>query len=134
MKNILLCLISLLVAALAVGYPTSDQVHDVWESDPKIIVAMVQKLYVVENAVPVLEMPNLMIVELDDGSTRVEYSGIMGLFIGTEEHNLSYAITLKPNNVVIGYTPQPRFPWEWLVIGGIALVGGGFVAGVLATR
>jgi len=114
--------------------PSQSQVEEVWESNPEIIISIVQKLYVIENAMPVLTMPDLTIIELDDGSTRVEYSGIMGLYIGNDLYNLSYDIELSPKDVVIGYTPETRFPWGWLAAGaGIAFVGG-ILVGVLVVH
>ena len=136
MKRLLafLTLITVSFTALA-NTPTDIQVVEAWESNQGAIVAMVQKLYVLEHAEPVLSIPELMIIETTDNTVVVDYADKMTIEIGVAPDNLLYSIDLEPKDVTIASVAIDQTLPIWIkVVISVALFLGGVVTGTLSAR
>lgn len=133
MRNLLIVLIISFLAvpvfAQDVTPPSSEEVKKLIEEDPEAAVQMIQKLYILEHAVPQLLFPELVLIELKDGSARIEYQGILGIDIGTSEANLRYDIELEPKEVIIARKECPGFPWGIVIATGVGSLVLGIVLG-----
>lgn len=135
MKRLLTCLILVLVSSslLFADIPSDSQIRAVWDSRPELIVSMVQKLYVLEHAEPVIDIPPLAIIETKDNALVLDYQGNMTMEIGEAPNNLSYEIELSPKEVTVATRPDEG-PSIWFYIGGGALLfAGGVIAGSVVT-
>lgn len=95
--------------------PTDIKIKLAYADNPTLIYEMVRKLYVLEHAIPTIDIPELSVIETEE-RTIVEYRGDMSIYIGDENHNLDYTIKIEPQEVVIGKVIIPETPWG-LIIG-----------------
>jgi len=127
------------VDLFAQDYPTDEKVAEIIESAPDLVIDMVQKLYVLEHADPLLFLPPLMIFETENNISEVKTNisvvsfgdGKAELKIGTDEHNLLYYIELDVEKVI--YTEDPKtivkFDWVTTIISVSVSFGLGFLLG-----
>lgn len=139
MRNLLIFLIlTLTVSIPAVAdtdVPTADQVRAVWDYNQDAIIGMVQKLYILECAVPVIVFPALSIVETNTGQVVVSYSGTMSIDIGISPDILVYEVAVEPKDVTVAMLPEKEgLPWWVYAAGGVVLFSVGVVTGVLSVR
>jgi hypothetical protein len=125
-------------------YPSEEKVIELMDNDPLLIVSMVQKLYVLEHSYPVLTLPPILLLKVNDNLREVNnnYSEVIGnltivtfggknaeLKIGTDKYNLFYSIPLNVSKVI--YTPESDNN-SGFTTGSVLLIGAGcFCAGFL---
>lgn len=134
MKSSLICLLLITVSAFAVAndVPTDEQIKNAWGYNQGAIIGMVQKLYIVENAVPVIDFPALSIVETKQGEIVVDYNGPMVIEIGTVPDVLMYEVTMEPKDVTVAMQPPPfEMPWWGYGLMIVLPLAGGFIGGVV---
>ena len=134
MKILLMCLISFLLLISTMVYsepPTREQFDDLVLEDSELVYLMIVKLYMLEHAYPIISLPQLMVIDMEDGSSNIQWDGVMSIDIGEAPNNLKYEVVLEISNVISGYKPEREFPWGWVALGGASVFVIGVVIGVL---
>ena len=133
MRILVMCLMAsfLLPLPLSAEPPTREKFDTLVAEDPELIYYMIVKLYLIEHADPVLSIPQLMVIDMEDGSSNIQWDGNLTIDIGEEPNNLRYDVELEVSNVISGYKPEREFPWGWVALGGGTLLVIGIVIGVV---
>lgn len=133
MRTLLMCLMAslLLLGTVYSEPPTREKFDTLVEEDPELVYMMIVKLYLLERAYPIISLPQLMVINMEDGSSNIQWDGVMAIDIGDAPNNLKYEVVLEVSNVISGYKPEREFPWGWVIIGGVGLFATGVAIGIL---
>lgn len=110
--------------------PDCKQIDKVYKSNPDAVCKMVQKLWVLEHATPVVGLPEQRFIWRNDGSLVVDYVGFGVISLGEDANQMAYRFRLDPSVHVGVAAPEWRVPWWVYVAAGVLTFAVGTGTGI----
>jgi len=115
----------------AEGLPSKEFTYLLMETNPELIWQMVRKLYTIEQTLPTLSIPPIVVIEEKSGTLTIGYQGTpeAALSLGRIPYIINYKIKLETTPLA-GYKVPVKVPVYVYISGSILLVLSGFLMGI----